>query len=59
MSPKENNATEFIFEMNIKIQMKNYGFVIKANPKVVLSIILPILIKIISILLAHYGAVAP
>lgn len=59
MSPKINPNSEIIFEMNIKVQMKNYTFAFRANPKVIVGILLPIAIKIISILLNHYGATAP
>ncbi len=60
MSTKSNNKIpEITFEMNLKFQMKNYNFTLRVNPKIVLSILLPIIVKITSMLLNHYGVAAP
>lgn len=59
MSTETNNKTELVFEIQLKLQLKTYNLAIRLNPRVILSILLPIAVKVISILLAHYGATAP
>lgn len=59
MSTQTNENNQKFFEVQFHIYGKTFGFSIKANPKVVISILLPIVIKIVSMLITYYGQTCP
>ena len=59
MDTQANKNPEFNFEMNLKIQVKNYSFKMKMNPKLIIGFLVPIALKVILFLIKNHGALSP
>lgn len=59
MSTQTNEANQKFLEVQFQIRGKTFGFTLNVNPKVVLSILLPIVIKIVSMIITYYGQTCP
>lgn len=59
MSTQLNEKNQTFLEINLLLFKKRFGFTLKINTKIALSILVPIVVKIVSMILNHYGQVCP